>query len=31
MIKKFLYKLLEPYFVYLRADIDYLLMLQGEE
>ena len=29
-MRKLLYWLLEPYFDRLRADVDYLLMLQGE-
>ena len=30
-MRKLLYWLLEPYFDKIRADIDYLLMMEGEE
>lgn len=31
MIRKFVYWLLQPYFDSLRADVDYLLMMEGEK
>lgn len=30
MIRKLLYSILKPYFEALRADVDYCLMLEGE-
>lgn len=30
MIRKFFYWLLKPYFESLRADVDFLLMMEGE-
>ena len=31
MLRKFAYWLLQPHFEQLRADIDYLLMMEGEK
>ena len=31
MIRKLLFWLMKPYFEQLRADVDYLLMLEGEK